>query len=140
VPGRGPRHSRTELSVGTGIVNDGEQHRAGSETYVGQRMTESGGGLKRSRPLDIKDVPGFAKQVFTSSARHSRVSNAPHAFGNVCYDDLSIVTDECAMFRAALHEHGVAPNRAFMNSASPGIITTTLLNTHYDTKRPTSSQ
>lgn len=120
-------------AAGIDIVNDGEQPRVGFQTYVAQRMSGFGGESTRPRALEFKEFPGFAKQLAARFPRRSKVSNAPQAIQNVRYDDLTAAEEECAMFRAALDEQGIASDRAFMSSASPGIIATTMLNAHYDT-------
>jgi 5-methyltetrahydropteroyltriglutamate--homocysteine methyltransferase len=121
-----------QIAAGVDIVNDGEQPRVGFQTYVAQRMTGFGGESARPRPRDYAEFPDFATQMRQRFPRRSKVSNAPQAVGDVRYSDLGLVEDECRMFREALAASPQKPAEAFMTSASPGVIATTMLNKYYD--------
>ena len=121
-----------QLKAGVDIVNDGEQPRVGFQTYVPQRMRGFGGESKRPTPQDMAEFPDFAAMMQSRNMMRAKVFNAPQAIAEVEYDDLSAVQDECAMFLRCTDQTPGAFTERFMTAASPGIITTTMLNAYYD--------
>jgi 5-methyltetrahydropteroyltriglutamate--homocysteine methyltransferase len=95
-------------------------------------MKGFGGESKRPSPTDYANFPAFARQAAARAPRRSKVRNAPQAVADIVYDDLGPAEEECRMFKAALDGLDKKPADAFMTSASPGIIATTLMNAHYD--------
>ena len=122
-----------QIAAGVDIVNDGEQPRVGFQTYVAQRMEGFGGASSRPRAREFKEFPAFARQMAVRFPKRSKVSDAPQALAAIHYDDLTPAREECEMFEAALTKSQTPAASAFMTSASPGIIATTLLNAHYAT-------
>ena len=120
-----------QLKAGVDIVNDGEQPRVGFQTYVPQRMRGFGGESKRPTPQDMAEFPDFAAMMQSRNMMRAKVFNAPQAIAEVEYDDLSAVQDECAMFLRCTDQTPGAFTERFMTAASPGIITTTMLNAYY---------
>jgi 5-methyltetrahydropteroyltriglutamate--homocysteine methyltransferase len=122
-----------QSEAGVDIVNDGEQGRPGFQTYVVERMTGFGGQSARKRPLDFQRFPEYAGQMARRFPNRSKTSNAPQAVANVSYTDVSAVKHDCESLIAGLKDTGRSAADAFITSASPGIIATTMLNAHYDT-------
>ena len=120
-----------QLEAGIDIGNDGEQSRVGFQTYVPLRMSGFGGQSERGTPSDVKRFPGYAAIQRARANRRARIANAPQALSEVHYKDLSAIQAECAGFAAALGRHPQGFAEPFMTSASPGIVTTTMLNAHY---------
>ena len=83
-------------------------------------------------PRETKLYPKWAELLKTRRAPRSRVYNPPAAVAAVRYEDFSGVEAECAGFRRCLQ---AAPEgeflETFMTAASPGVVTTTMMNHHY---------
>ncbi|MGE0827039.1 MAG: cobalamin-independent methionine synthase II family protein [Candidatus Binatia bacterium] len=121
-----------QLEAGVDIGNDGEQPRIGFQTYVPQRMTGFGGESKRPTPQDMREFPDFVEIMRKREMGRAKVFNAPQAVGEVRYEDLSGVQNECALFRRCADQTAGQFTERFMTAASPGIICTTMLNAYYD--------
>lgn len=122
-----------QLAAGVDIGNDGEQSRAGFQTYVAERMEGFGGASERRTPLDYSQFPKYAEMMAHRMRRVSRVRNAPQAVGELRYRDRTAVERECARALAAGRpgqDGGFVD--MFMTAPSPGIVATTMHNAHYD--------
>ena len=122
-----------QMDAGIDIGNDGEQRRVGFQTYVPQRMSGFAGVSKRRRGLEFEEFPELLAYLMRrfpqpdqepagragSAGRHqvssisSRSPTRPRGFNRIA--------DELGAF-----------SERFMTAASPGIISTTMLNAHYD--------
>ena len=120
-----------QAEAGIDIANDGEMPRVGFQTYVSSRMTGFGGEGKRPPPVEMTMFPKWAALIAKRRPARARMYNAPAAVGEVRYEDLSGVEAEVAGFRRALAGHEAAFAELFMTAASPGIVTTTMMNHHY---------
>ena len=123
---------KRQLESGIDIGNDGEQPRVGFQTYVPQRMRGFGGASQRRTPRDLADFPEYGKIVAARNMTRSKVFNAPQAIAPMKYEDLTAAKKECELAKRCIEE---GPNRfiePFMTAATPGIITTTMLNAYYD--------
>ena len=120
-----------QLACGVDVGNDGEQPRVSFQTYVTSRMSGFGGEGKRPMPLETKLYPKWAELLKTRRAARSRVYNPPAAIAGVRYEDFSGVEAECAGFRRCLDASQGAFLETFMTAASPGVVTTTMMNHHY---------
>lgn len=124
-----------QLESGVDVGNDGEQPRVSFQTYVTSRMSGFGGEGKRPMPLETRLYPEWAELLKTRRAERARVYNPPAAIGPVRYEDFSGVEAECAGLRrcldAAEGEGEGAFEEVFMTAASPGVVTTTMMNHHY---------
>lgn len=121
-----------QLECGIDIGNDGEQPRVGFQTYVPQRMKGFGGESKRRTPLDLVDFPEYAKIVEARQMTRSKVFNAPQAVAELSYEDFSAAKKECELANRCMNEASQQFAERFMTAATPGIITTTMLNGYYD--------
>ena len=123
---------RRQIKSGVDIVNDGEQPRAGFQTYVTGRMSGFSGRSQRNRPRDYQNFCCWADQMARRFPQRAKVSNAPQATGDVRYGNTAEVDAECAIAESALAQYPGQYVDKFMTAASPGIIATTLLNAFYD--------
>lgn len=121
-----------QLDAGVDVGNDGEQPRVGFQTYVTSRMSGFGGEGSRPEPTEISLFPEWAKMIKARRPARARMYNAPAAIASVTYGDTGGIEEECTLFRAALAKSGRAFAEPFMTAASPGIVTTTLMNHFYD--------
>jgi 5-methyltetrahydropteroyltriglutamate--homocysteine methyltransferase len=121
-----------QMDAGIDSGNDGEQCRIGFQTYVPQRMTGFAGVSKRRRGREFEEFPELLAYMmrrfpFQTQGQHA----APEAQADIKYVDLKPITEETARFNKIADELGAFSER-FMTAASPGIISTTMLNAYYD--------
>src|SRR6202167_6087132 len=131
---RGVRHVvEKQAEAGIDIGNDGEQQRVGFQTYVPQRMSGFGGESKRRRGRDYEEFPELIEVLKRRFPHRSRMQNGPEAQGELHYLDTSAIAREIERLQRSVTEAG-AFKECFMTAASPGIISTTMLNAHYDSQ------
>jgi 5-methyltetrahydropteroyltriglutamate--homocysteine methyltransferase len=124
---------RKQMEAGIDSGNDGEQGRIGFQTYVPQRMSGFGGVSQRRRGREFEEFPellAYLMRRFPSPTKGQQ--GAPEAQADIKYVDLKPITEETARFNRIADETGAFSER-FMTAASPGIISTTMLNAYYDT-------
>jgi 5-methyltetrahydropteroyltriglutamate--homocysteine methyltransferase len=118
-----------QASAGIDIGNDGEQQRVGFQTYVPQRMSGFGGVSKRRRGREFEEFPELVASLMRRFPHVSKQQNAPECQAELKYRDVKPLQDEIARFKR-IAEGKFAEQ--FMTAPSPGIISTTMLNAHYD--------
>jgi len=109
-----------QVKAGVGVVSDGELGKVGYSTYVIERLSGFGGHSPRKPALDLAAVPELATKL--SHLMGTQEFTRASAIGKVELVDLQPLHDDIRRFRAALDRHGNGA-AAFMNSASPGLIT-----------------
>ncbi len=109
-----------QVAAGVSIVSDGELGKVGYSTYMIERLSGFGGHTDRTPALDLAPLPDLRVKLahIMGSQEFTRAS---------CIDTVRLVTlallhDDIRRFRSALDRHGEG-TRAFMNAASPGLIT-----------------
>lgn len=120
-----------QTNAGVDIGNDGEQQRIGFQTYVPQRMSGFGGESKRRRSRDFLEFPELIAMLGRRFPKHSRNQNAPEAQGEIRYLDAAGIDREIGRLQRNARAVGGFVE-TFMTAPSPGIISTTMLNAHYD--------
>ena len=127
------RHVVTEqMKAGVDIGNDGEQCRIGFQTYVPQRMSGFAGVSKRRRGREFEEFPELLAYLMRRFPQQTKGQHAaPEAQADIKYRDLKPITEETSRFNRIAGELGAFAER-FMTAASPGIISTTMLNAHYE--------
>ena len=121
-----------QMEAGIDVGNDGEQRRIGFQTYVPQRMSGFAGVSKRRRGIEFEEFPellSYLMRRFPNPPKSQQ--GAPEAQAEIKYHDLKPITDETTGFNKIADELHAFSER-FMTAASPGIISTTMLNAHYD--------
>jgi 5-methyltetrahydropteroyltriglutamate--homocysteine methyltransferase len=111
---------RTQVAAGVSIVSDGELGKVGYSTYVIERLSGFGGHSPRKPALDLAQVPELATKL--SHIMGAQEFTRASAIAKVELVTLQPLHDDIRRFRAALDAHGNGA-AAFMNSASPGLIT-----------------
>jgi 5-methyltetrahydropteroyltriglutamate--homocysteine methyltransferase len=122
-----------QMQAGIDIGNDGEQRRIGFQTYVPQRVSGYAGVSKRRRGREFEEFPellAYLLRRFPNPPKSQQ--GAPEAQAEISYRDLKPATEEAAGFNRIADELGAFSER-FMTAASPGIISTTMLNAYYPT-------
>jgi 5-methyltetrahydropteroyltriglutamate--homocysteine methyltransferase len=118
-----------QKKAGIDIGNDGEQQRVGFQTYVPQRMTGFAGVSKRRRGREFEEFPELVAMLMRRFPQVSKQQNAPEAQAEIHYKDTKDIDGEIARFKAIATG---AFSELFMTAASPGIISSTMLNAYYD--------
>jgi 5-methyltetrahydropteroyltriglutamate--homocysteine methyltransferase len=116
-----------QLAAGVTAVSDGELGKVGYSTYMIERLSGFGGHIERKAAADLAEVPELSKKL-------SAIMGSQEFVRASCIDDIKLVTlaplhDDIRRFKAALARQP-AP-QAFMNAASPGLITAFQVNRHY---------
>jgi 5-methyltetrahydropteroyltriglutamate--homocysteine methyltransferase len=111
---------RKQVEAGVSTVSDGELGKVGYSTYVIERLSGFGGHTPRKPARDLAEVPELAKKL--SAIMGSQEFTRASAIDKVRLVNLQPLHDDIRRFQSALQEHGGGVE-AFMNSASPGLIT-----------------
>lgn len=118
---------RRQKECGIDIVSDGETSKISYATYVKDRYTGFSGDSPRNAPADLKLFPTFLERL--AKAGGTPQFSRPCCTGEVTPKGSDDLAKDIANLKAALARHGV--ERAFMNAASPGVISQFLPNQHY---------
>jgi 5-methyltetrahydropteroyltriglutamate--homocysteine methyltransferase len=121
-----------QIDAGVDVINDGEQPRVGFQTYVALRMNGFGGASSRPAFADFVRYPDYGELWQKRGWVTSKVFDAPQAVAEVEYADLGEAEQECDLFHQASDARQGQYQDRFMTAASPGIVTTTMLNAYYD--------
>jgi 5-methyltetrahydropteroyltriglutamate--homocysteine methyltransferase len=118
-----------QKEAGVSVPSDGEQSKVSYSTYMMDRLTGFGGDNERRIALDLKDYPEFRQKMarMTGTQEFRRSS----CIGPVEVKDLSPLLKDIENLKSATLESGVS--EAFMNSASPGLVTAFQPNKYYAT-------
>ncbi|MEJ0042336.1 MAG: cobalamin-independent methionine synthase II family protein [Rhizomicrobium sp.] len=118
-----------QKQAGVDVPSDGEQSKVSYSTYMMDRLTGFGGDNERRVALDLKDYPEFRQKMtrMTGTQEFRRSS----CIGPVAVKDLGPLHADIENLKAAAQKNGVA--EAFMNSASPGLVTAFQPNQFYPT-------
>ena len=115
------------------VVSDGEMSKISYATYIRHRLTGFElGEMPRAVPKDLDDYPGFKERLSKLGATPKY--HRPICTGPIAVKDLSGLHKDIANLKsacAALATNPTAPVRAFMNSASPGVIAVFQPNKYY---------
>ncbi len=119
-----------QVDAGVTIVSDGELGKVGYSTYIIERLSGFGGHTDRKPALDLAPLPELRTKL-------AAIMGAQEFTRAACVGDVKLVNlqplhDDIRRFRTALDRHGKG-TRAFLNSASPGLITAFQANAHYAT-------
>jgi len=121
---------RRQREAGIDIVSDGETSKISYATYVKDRYTGFDGDSPRNAPADLKLYPGYLKRL--AEAGGTPQYARPQCVGEVRAKNNGELEKDIANLRAAMAAHGV--ERAFMNAASPGVISLFLQNAYYPSR------
>jgi len=118
-----------QVDIGVDIVGDGETSKIGYATYIKDRLTGFEGDNPRQIALDLQDYPDFRARmaVFAGKQTFKRQS----CVGSIKFIGHSDIEKDLARFRAALSKYPAV--EAFINAASPGVISAFQPNKYYPT-------
>lgn len=119
-----------QVAAGVTIVSDGELGKVGYSTYIIERLTGFGGNSPRKPALDLAPLPELTKKL--SAIMGAQEFTRASCIAPVTLRTLEPLHDDIRRFRSALDRHGKG-TRAFLNAASPGLITAFQANVYYPT-------
>ncbi|MBC7705990.1 MAG: cobalamin-independent methionine synthase II family protein [Rhodoferax sp.] len=115
------------------VVSDGEMSKISYATYIRHRLTGFElGEMPRAVPKDLDDFPDFKERLAKLGATPKY--HRPICTGPIAVKDLSGLHKDIGNLQAACAQAagpGKPALRAFMNSASPGVIAVFQPNTYY---------
>jgi 5-methyltetrahydropteroyltriglutamate--homocysteine methyltransferase len=120
---------RHQVECGVDIVSDGEIGKIGYSTYMIERLSGFGGHVDRKSALDLAEHPALVKKL--SAMMGSQDFVRASCVGPIKLVNLEPLHEDIRRFKAALAEHGREGTQAFMNAASPGLITAFQVNKYY---------
>ena len=117
-----------QVAARVDVVSDGETSKISYATYIRHRLTGFEiGVMPRAVPRDLDDFPDFKERLAKLGATPKY--HRPICRGPIAVKDLSGLHADIAHLKAACEASGAT--RAFMNSASPGVIAVFQPNEHY---------
>lgn len=119
---------KLQREAGVTIVSDGELGKVGYSTYMQERLSGFGGHIERKPAKDLAAHPELSKKL--SAVMGSQEFTRASCIDEVRLVDLQPALDDIRRYKAALEAEGKG-TRAFMNAASPGLITAFQVNRHY---------
>ena len=116
-----------QINLGIDFISDGEMSKISYATYVKDRIDGFSGESERKTPQDLDDFPSFKERI-------ARTGGTPTYTRPCCTHELKIkdklsLTKDINNFKTALEDNN--HKLAFMNAASPGVISAFLPNKFY---------
>ena len=119
-----------QVQAGVDIMSDGELGKVGYATYITERLEGFGGHIDRQPAKDLADFPDLRKKLAAIMGSQEFVRAA--CIGPVKLRTMEPCHADIRRFKSAVERHGQG-RRAFMNAASPGLVTAFQPNKHYPT-------
>jgi 5-methyltetrahydropteroyltriglutamate--homocysteine methyltransferase len=120
---------RRQVEIGLDVVSDGETSKIGYATYIKDRLTGFGGDNPRLIARDLQDYSDFRSRmaVFAGKQTFKRQS----CVGPIQFIGHADLDRDIANMRRAISRH--KPTDAFLNAASPGVVSAFQPNAFYST-------
>ncbi len=118
---------RRQVEAGVDVVSDGETSKISYSTYITERLSGFEGDSERKINRDVAPYPDFREKM----ARVTGAQPMPRAacVGPIAIKDRELLRKDLENLRAAVSLGG--PVEAFMNAASPGVISAFQPNQYY---------
>ena len=118
---------KKQIDIGIDIISDGEMSKISYATYIKDRVHGFSGESERKAPKDLDDFPSYKEKIAKSGG-------TPTYTRPCCTDELKIKDTQSLIkdinnLKKAIKKNN--HNSAFMNSASPGVISNFLPNKFY---------
>ena len=118
---------KKQIELGIDIISDGEMSKISYATYVKDRIDGFSGESERKAPKDLDDFPSFKERI-------ARTGGTPTYTRPCCTNELKIkdrtsLAKDIENFKNAITANN--HKEAFMNAASPGVISAFLPNKFY---------
>jgi 5-methyltetrahydropteroyltriglutamate--homocysteine methyltransferase len=118
-----------QVAVGIDVVSDGETSKVGYATYIKDRLSGFEGHYPRPPHLDLAPHPAFREAMARMVGKQTFKRAA--CTGPIELVDRDAMKKDVANMRAAVKGHRAVD--AFMNAASPGVISSFQSNRYYPT-------
>ena len=118
---------KKQIELGIDIISDGEMSKISYATYVKDRIDGFSGESERRAPKDLDDFPSFKERI-------ARTGGTPTYTRPCCTNELKVkdttsLAKDINNFKDVLRANN--HKEAFMNAASPGVISAFLPNKFY---------
>ncbi|HEX6659206.1 MAG TPA: hypothetical protein VF065_14050, partial [Ilumatobacter sp.] len=123
---------REQLDVGIDLVSDGEMSKITYSTYVKDRLTGFDGDTPRKPSLDLAPYAELRNRL-AAAAGGAQSFKRQSCVGPIRYVGHADLDADLAHLRAALTAAGRTPADAFVNAASPGLVTAFQGNEYFPT-------
>jgi 5-methyltetrahydropteroyltriglutamate--homocysteine methyltransferase len=118
-----------QAAIGIDVVSDGEASKVSYATYVHERLSGFGGDQPRKPALDLSAYPEFRERIGRIAGKQS--FRRACCIGPVAVRDREQLRKDLANLRDAVAKTRVT--EAFLNAASPGLVTAFQPNQFYPT-------
>ena len=118
---------KKQKDLGIDFVSDGEMSKISYATYVKDRLDGFSGESERKAPKDLDDFPSFKERIARTGG--TPTYTRPRCTGELKVKETLSLTKDINNFKSALEENN--HKQAFMNAASPGVISAFLPNKYY---------
>jgi 5-methyltetrahydropteroyltriglutamate--homocysteine methyltransferase len=118
-----------QVEAGVDIVSDGETSKVGYSTYIKDRLSGFAGHHPRPPHLDLAPYPELREALGRMLGKQSFKRAA--CVGPIELVDRKAVQTDLANLTAALAAHGAHVTEAFVNAASPGVVSAFQSNRYY---------
>ena len=118
-----------QVAAGVDIVSDGETSKVGYSTYIKDRLSGFAGHHPRPPHLDLAPYPDLREALGRMLGKQSFKRAA--CVGPIELVDGTAVQTDLKNLKAALAAHGAEVTEAFVNAASPGVISAFQSNRYY---------
>ncbi len=118
---------KKQIELGIDIISDGEMSKISYATYVKDRIDGFSGESERRAPKDLDDFPSFKERI-------ARTGGTPTYTRPCCTSELKIKDTTSLAKDIKNFKNAITANNhkeAFMNAASPGVISAFLPNKFY---------
>jgi 5-methyltetrahydropteroyltriglutamate--homocysteine methyltransferase len=118
-----------QVAAGVDVVSDGETSKVGYSTYIKDRLSGFAGHHTRPPHLDLAPYPELREALGRMLGKQSFKRAA--CVAPIELVDSTAVQTDLDNLRAALAVHGAQVTEAFVNAASPGVISSFQSNRYY---------
>jgi 5-methyltetrahydropteroyltriglutamate--homocysteine methyltransferase len=118
---------RRQADLGIDVVSDGEMSKIAYSTYIQDRLSGFGGDTQRKISADLVDYPDFRQKMARMAG--TQPFKRASCIGPIAVSDTKPLERDLANFRVALS--GARVTEAFLNAASPGLVTAFQPNEYY---------
>ena len=118
---------RRQAAIGIDVVSDGEMSKVSYATYIHRRLSGFGGDVERQVARDLRDYPELRRKLAALAGTQSFRRAA--CIAPVRLADRAPLQRDLENFGRALKD--VPATEAFLNAASPGLVTAFQPNRHY---------
>jgi len=118
---------KKQIDLGLDFISDGEMSKISYATYVKDRIDGFSGESERKAPKDLDDFPSYKEKIAKSGG--TPTYTRPCCTGELKIKDKKSLSLDIENFKTSLEKNNHSD--AFMNSASPGVISSFLPNKFY---------